>query len=111
ATCIFLLVSLPLTRALAQFKSSTQLVVAPTTVTDSKGHFVDGLMAEYLILTDNGVPQKTQMDWMAYPIDLVVAIQTSANSGPLIDEVGDTGILFSQLLAGNAGESAMISFS
>ena len=50
------------------------LVVAPTTVTDSKGDYVDGLTPGDLILYDNSVPQKIQMDWMAYPIDLVVAV-------------------------------------
>ena len=94
-----------------QFRSTTRLVVAPTTVRDSKGHFVDGLTVDDLILSDNSVPQTIQMDWMMYPIDLVVAVQTSANSLPVIDKLGGTGILFSQLLAGNAGETAMISFS
>ena len=96
---------------LAQFKSTTQLVVAPTTVVDSKGHFVDGLTSDDLILTDNSVRQTVQMDWMTCPIDLVVAVQTSANSGPVIDKLGGTGILFSQVLAGGAGETALISFS
>ena len=95
----------------AQFKSTVPLVVAPTTVTDSKGHFVDGLTSDDLALYDNNVPQKIQMDWMAYPIDLVVAVQTSANSGAVIDKLGGTGILFSQLLAADAGETAVISFS
>ena len=58
----------------AQFKSTVPLVVAPTTVTNSKGHYVDGLTAEDLILYDNSVPQRIQMDWMTYPIDLVVAV-------------------------------------
>jgi hypothetical protein len=66
----------------AQFKSTVPLVVAPTTVTDSKGHFVDGLTADNLILYDDNVPQKIQMDWMTYPIDLVVAVQTSPIPGP-----------------------------
>jgi hypothetical protein len=39
------------------------------------------------------------MDWAAYPIGLVVAVQTSANSGAVIDKLGGSGILFSQLLA------------
>jgi VWFA-related protein len=51
------------------------------------------------------------MDWMTYPIDLVVAVQTSANSGPVIDKLGGTGMLLSEMLAGGAGETAMISFS
>ncbi len=95
----------------AQFKSTVPLVVAPTTVTDPKGHFVDALTADDLILYDNNVPQKIQLDWMAYPIDLVVAVQTSANSGAVIDKLGGSGILFSQLLAADAGATAVISFS
>lgn len=97
--------------ATAQFKSTVRLVVAPTTVTDSKGHFVDGLTTDDLILYDNNVPQKIQMDWTTYPIDLVVAVQTSANSGAVLDKLGGSGILFSQLLAADAGETAVISFA
>jgi len=97
--------------AWAQFKSTVPLVVAPTTVTDSKGHYVDGLTPQDLILYDSGVPQRIQMDWMTYPIDLVVAVQTSENSGAVIDKLGGSGILFSQLLAAEAGETAVISFS
>src|SRR5258706_1382113 len=95
----------------AQFKSNVPLVVAPTTVTDSKGRYVDGLTREDLILYDNSVPQAIQIDWMTYPIDLVVAVQTSANSGAVIDKLGGSGILFTQLLAADAGETAVISFS
>src|SRR5437773_1301812 len=95
----------------AQFRSTVQLVVAPTTVTDSKGRYVDGLTAEDLILYDNNVPQPIQMDWMTFPIDLVVAVQTSANSGAVIDKLGGSGILLTQLLAAEAGETAVISFS
>jgi VWFA-related protein len=38
-------------------------------------------------------------------------VQTSANSGAVIDKLGGSGILFSQLLAADAGETAVISFS
>src|SRR5450631_3035804 len=89
----------------AQFKSTTALVVAPTTVTDPKGRYVDGLTAEDLTLYDNNVPQAIQMDWTTYPISLVVAVQTSTNSGAVIDKLGGSGILFAQLLAADAGET------
>jgi VWFA-related protein len=95
----------------AQFRSTVSLVVAPTTVTDSKGRYVDGLTPEDLTLYDNNVPQAIQMDWMMYPISLVVVVQTSANSGAVIDKLGGSGILFTQLLAADAGETAVISFS
>lgn len=95
----------------AQFRSTVPLVVAPTTITDAKGHYVDGLMPGELILTDNSVPQTIQMDWTTYPISLVVAVQTSANSGAVLDKLGGSGILFTQLLAADRGETAVISFS
>jgi VWFA-related protein len=95
----------------AQFKSTVPLVVAPTTVTDSKGRYVDGLTPQDLVLYDNNVPQRIQMDWTAYPIDLVVAVQTSSNSGAVIDKLGGSGILFTDLLAADSGETAVISFS
>jgi VWFA-related protein len=95
----------------AQFRSTVPLVVAPTTVTDSKGRYVDGLTPEDLILYDNNVPQRIQMDWMTYPISLVVAVQASSNSGAVVDKLGGSGILFTQLLAADAGETAVISFS
>jgi VWFA-related protein len=95
----------------AQFKSTVPLVVAPTIVTDSKGRYVDGLTPEDLTLYDNGVPQAIQMDWMKYPIDLVVAVETCSNSGAVIDKLSGSGILFTQLLAADAGETAVISFS
>ncbi|HTA42979.1 MAG TPA: VWA domain-containing protein [Bryobacteraceae bacterium] len=95
----------------AQFESTVPLVIAPASVTDSKGHYVDGLTAQDLILYDNNVPQKIQMDWMAYPISLVVAVQTNDNSGAVIDKLGRIGILLTDLLAANEGETALISFS
>ena len=51
------------------------------------------------------------MDWTTYPIDLVVAVQASANSGPIIDKLGGAGILFTQLLAADAGQTAVVTFS
>lgn len=95
----------------AQFRTTTPLVIAPTTVTDSKGHYVDGFTPENLILYDNSVPQAVQMDWTEYPISLVVAVQTSANSGAVLDKLGGSGILFTQLLAADRGETAVLSFS
>jgi len=97
--------------AWAQFKSTVPLVVAPTTVTDSKGRYVDGLTVADLTLYDNNVPQTVHMDWTVYPIDLVVAVETGSNSGAVIDKLGRSGILFTQLLAAEAGKTAVISFS
>ena len=95
---------------LAQFKSTSTLVLAPTTVVDSKGQYVDGLEAKDLVLYDNNVAQPIQVDEAVYPISLVVAVEASLNSQAVIDKLGGSGILFTQLLAGNAGETAILTF-
>ena len=95
----------------AQFRSTVPLVVAPTTVVDARGRYVDGLGPEDLILYDNNVPQRIQIEWETYPIDLVVAVQTSANAGAVIDKLGGSGILFSQLVAADRGATAVVTFS
>ena len=97
--------------ASAQFKSTATLVLAPTAVVDAKGQYVDGLGAKDLVLYDNNVPQPIQVDEAIYPISLVVAVQTSRNAQAVLDKLGGSGILFSELLAGEAGETAIISFS
>ncbi len=97
--------------ASAQFKSTVPLVVAPTTVKDAAGHFVDGLESSDLLLYDNNVLRPAQVDFETYPISLVVAIQASANSEAILDKFGRSGILFSNLLAGDAGETAVLTFA
>ncbi len=95
----------------AQFKSRVPLVITPTVVREAGGAYVDGLGVEDLVLYDNNVPQEIRMEWSEYPIDLVVVVQTSANSGAVIDKVGGAGILLTQLVTANGGETAVISFS
>jgi VWFA-related protein len=97
--------------AWGQFKSTVPLVVAPTTVTGAKGRLVDGLDTGDLILYDNNVAQHAQLDFEVYPISLVVAVQTSLNSEAVLDKLGRSGNLFAQLLAGQGGETAVITFS
>jgi VWFA-related protein len=95
----------------AQFKSTATLVVAPTTVVDASGQYVDGLEARDLVLYDNNVSQPIQVDEAIFPISLVVAVQTSRNAQAVLDKLGGSGILFSELLAGEAGETAIVTFS
>src|SRR5579859_3049310 len=97
--------------ASAQFKSTVPLVVAPTTITDSKGHFVDGLEPRDLILYDNNVPQTIQLDYEVYPISVVLAIQASSNAESMLDKLGRLGSMLSQLVAGDAGHTAVITFA
>ncbi len=79
---------------LGQFKSTVPLVVAPTTVVDGKGRFVDGLTEKDLIVSDNGVPQTIQIDFESHPISLVVVIEASSSSAAILDKLGGSGLLF-----------------
>jgi VWFA-related protein len=108
AAALLLLIA---TIAGAQFKGTATLVVAPTTVTDSKGKYIDAVLPEDLVLYDNGVRQPIQVDESFNPISLVVAVQTSANSAAILDKMGSSGILFADLLAGDRGETALVTFS
>src|SRR5262250_2516212 len=94
----------------AQFRTTSTLVIAPTTVTDATGKYVDGLQPKDLILYDNNVPQPIQVEEAFNPLSLVVAIQTSANSSPNLDKLGSSGILFTHLVAGDRGQTALMTF-
>src|SRR4051794_1075150 len=96
--------------AFAQFKSTATLVIAPTTIVDANGNYVDVDPSD-LILYDNGVRQPIQVDESFNPISLVVAVQTASNSAAILDKLGSSGILFTELLAGDRGETAILTFS
>jgi VWFA-related protein len=107
-TALFLIA---VTISFAQFKSTTTLVIAPATVVDAKGQIVDGINHNDLILYDNGVRQEIQVDESYTPISLVVAVQTAANSAAVLDKLTANGSLFTDLLAGDRGETALLTFS
>jgi VWFA-related protein len=107
-TAILILAVCP---ALGQFRSTVPLVVSPTTVTDAKGQPVDGLTAADLVLYDNNVPQKIQVEALYDPISLVVAIESSVSSIAILDKLGRSGVLFTDLLAAEGGETAVVSFA
>jgi VWFA-related protein len=97
--------------AAAQFKSTVPLVIAPIAVTDAKGRYMDGLTEQDLLLYDNNVAQPIHLEYSAYPISLVVAVETNSNSEPVINKLGGSGILLTDLVAAEGGETALLSFS
>jgi VWFA-related protein len=105
------LVLLTVTGALAQFKTTSNLVLAPTTVTTAEGKFVDGLQAADLVLYDNNVPQAIQVEEAFNPLSLIVALENNANSSAVLDKLGDLGVLFTHVVAGDRGETALMTFS
>ena len=63
------------------------------------------------MLYDNNVRQTVHLDSDIDPIAVVVAIENGHTAQPVLDKLGNSGILLSQLVAGDAGETAVLSFS
>jgi VWFA-related protein len=95
----------------AQFRTTAPLVIAPTLITDSKGKFIDGLTENDLLLYDNNVRQPIQLDWAPFPISLVVAVQSGKEAEAAMLKLEGSGILLTQFVAADKGETAVISFS
>ena len=71
-------------------RANVPLVLAPVTVTDKKGNFIDGLSVDDFRLTDDGVAQKIRMDTsdtVLAPVSLMVLIQASGISAPVLARI------------------------
>jgi VWFA-related protein len=87
-----------------------RLVVAPTSVTDRSGNFINGLTASDFRLYDNDVPQQVHEDGDFLPISLAIAIQTNLKK-QAVERVRELGPLLGALVVGVGGEAAIFSFS
>jgi VWFA-related protein len=92
------------------FRARVNVVLAPTTVTDRDGNYVQGLKPSEFELRDNGKLQETTVTESIAPISLVVAIQADAKTESVLPKVQKIGSLLEPLLAGDQGEVAILSF-
>jgi VWFA-related protein len=86
-----------------------RLVVAPTSVTDRGGNFINGLTAADFQLYDNNVPQQIHEDGDFLPISLAIAIQSDLKK-QAVDRVRELGPLLGALVVGVGGEAAIFTF-
>jgi VWFA-related protein len=91
-------------------RQTVNVIVAPTTVTDKDGNYVHDLKPSQFSLFDNDKPQQIQVDESFAPISLVVAIQADAKVEPVIPKIQRVGTLLTNLVAGEQGEVALLSF-
>jgi len=88
------------------------LVNTPVTVRDSHGEMVHNLEAENFRVTDNGVTQQiSHFDLGGDPLSMVILIENSSHIEPLLPQIRNTGILFTQTVMGSTGEAAVVSFN
>ena len=95
------------------FRTETRVVQVPVSVTDTKGHNVDGLKAADFVVLDDGAAQQIELDTFgtgAAPISLVIAIQNSAVSTPAMVKIRRIGGMIQPLVIGHRGEAAVMTF-
>ena len=93
------------------FQVQIEEVTVPVTVTDSDGEFVSDLNPGDFRLRDNGADQMIENFEMSWePISMVIVAQTSSRVQSQLQDIGRTGILFTQLIMGESGEAAVITF-
>ena len=89
---------------------TTNVVIAPTTVRDRNGEFVNGLQLQDFELYDNDKLQKINADVRDEPLSLVVAVQRSSNVDIFLPKLQRIGTQLNQLLAGQDGEIGIVGF-
>ncbi len=88
-----------------------RLVIAPTSVTDQHGKFINGLSAPDFTLYDNEVPQQIHEDADFLPISLAVAIQNNNAMEGFLPKIHQLGPLLGTLVVGDGGEAAILTFN
>ena len=98
----------------ATIRTRVNLVIAPTTVVDAKGRFVDGLTAADFTVLDNGQERTMAVDTSDValtPISLVVAVQSNLMSAQALAKIRKVGSLIEPLITGERGEAALLRYS
>jgi VWFA-related protein len=94
-------------------RTEVPLVMAPVTVTDAKGHYIDGLTAGDFVLTDNQMPRPFQLDTSdatLIPISIVAVVQINNYAGAVVAKLHKVGSMIQPLITGKRGDAAVLAF-
>ncbi len=97
---------------LITFRTDTSLVTVPVVVRGPKGEYVHGLEKTDFTIFDNEKKQDiVEFDVSFQPIDMVLCVQSSDRlDAGMLDQVRKTGVVFTQMVLGEFGQAAVISF-
>lgn len=89
---------------------TTRNVIAPTSVKDRNGSFINGLDVKDFVLRDNGKVQDIKIDQAYIPVSVVLVIQRSAATEPVLPTVMKIGSMLEPLVLTERGEAAIVTF-
>ncbi len=92
------------------FRGGVEVVVAPVTVTDRDGNYVNGLQPYQFHLFDNDKEQDIKVDVSYEPISIVIAIQANDHVEAVLPQINKIGTLIEPLVIGDQGEAAVLAF-
>jgi len=95
---------------LARFVTFTRQVIAPTTVTDKDGHYVNGIQPHEFRLIDRGKAQKITVESAVQPLSLVVCVQANNTVESVLPNVKKIGPLLEGTILGEQGQAAIVAF-
>jgi VWFA-related protein len=93
------------------FVSGVEVVTVPVTVTGPDDEYVSALEKTDFHIFDNDVEQQIDSFEVAFlPISMVVCVQSSTRVEGLLPDIKKTAVLFTDLVLGEFGQAAVISF-
>ncbi len=98
----------------SRFDVRSRLVLVPVTITDPKGRFVAGLESPDFQLLDDGRLQPVAVDTIdtgVAPIALVIAIQSSGISAPVLEKTRKIASMIQPLVTGERGCAGVMTFA
>lgn len=94
-----------------RFRTTLNLVTAPVTVLGPDKRYVAGLEKDQFRVFDNDREQQiVGFDVSFLPISMVICVETSGRIESMLPQVRKTGIVFTDLVLGEQGEAALITF-
>ena len=91
-------------------RTTVNVVLAPTTVTDKEGNFIAGLQPSEFSLFDNGKKQRLSQDISVHPLSMVVLVQANNEVTEALPRIQKIGNLIGEMVVGDNGEAALVEF-
>ena len=95
----------------AIFLEDIDQVTVPVTVRSPKGEYIHDMIKEDFTIFDNDVEQQVVgFDVSFLPISMVICVQTSDRVEGILGDIRKTAYLFTELVLGEHGEAAVLTF-